>query len=231
VVMPEWASISKQEATRAYGVEVIIEGQNLSDAIRKAGQLVEGGKTLIHPFDDADVIAGQGTIGIEILEELKEPDLVVVPVGGGGLIAGIACACRSRAERQGLLADGDLFSSLEDQAQHGLVQRGLERARAVLSEEQKTLHGLDGLRMTVSRRRKSAGRLLDERFQMHVSASDDILDQSEWDDTLSPDICRIGQVAWRNRQARRLEDEYGSRMSGPRRRARSPEGTQTRRGA
>jgi threonine dehydratase len=95
VVMPEWASISKQEATRAYGAEVINEGQNLSDAIRKAGQLVEGGKTLIHPFDDAEVIAGQGTIGIEILEELKEPDLVVVPVGGGGLIAGIACACRS----------------------------------------------------------------------------------------------------------------------------------------
>lgn len=95
VVMPEWASISKQEATRAYGGEVIIEGQSLSDAIRKAGELVEGGKTLIHPFDDADVIAGQGTIGIEIMEELTNPDLVVVPVGGGGLISGIACACRS----------------------------------------------------------------------------------------------------------------------------------------
>jgi len=95
VIMPEWASISKQEATRNYGAEVIIEGQSLSDAIRKAGQLVERGKTLIHPFDDPDVMAGQGTIGLEILEEVPEPDLIVVPVGGGGLIGGIAVACRS----------------------------------------------------------------------------------------------------------------------------------------
>jgi threonine dehydratase len=92
IIMPEWASISKQEATRGYGGEVVLEGQSLADSIKKALELAKEGKTFIHPFDDPSIIAGQGTIGLEILEELPDADLIAVPVGGGGLAAGICAA-------------------------------------------------------------------------------------------------------------------------------------------
>jgi len=92
IVMPEWASITKQEATRAYGGTVIIEGHNIGESIQKAMQLVETGMTFIHPFDDPEIVAGQGTVALEIFDELPDPDLIVVPVGGGGLIAGVAAA-------------------------------------------------------------------------------------------------------------------------------------------
>jgi threonine dehydratase len=95
IVMPEWASISKQEATRGYGGKVILEGQSLADSIKKALELSKDGKTFIHPFDDPSIIAGQGTIGLEIMEELPNVDLIAVPVGGGGLVAGISVAARA----------------------------------------------------------------------------------------------------------------------------------------
>ena len=95
IVMPEWASISKQEATRGYGGEVILEGQSLPDSIKKALELAKEGKTFIHPFDDPSIIAGQGTIGLEILEDLPDADLIAVPVGGGGLVSGICVAARA----------------------------------------------------------------------------------------------------------------------------------------
>ena len=95
IVMPEWASISKQEATRGYGGEVILEGQSLADSIKKALELAKKGKTFIHPFDDPSIIAGQGTIGLEILEDLPDADLIAVPVGGGGLVSGICVAARA----------------------------------------------------------------------------------------------------------------------------------------
>ena len=90
IIMPEWASISKQEATRGYSGEVIIHGQSIEESLVKAKDLVKEGKTFIHPFDDPDIMAGQGTIGLEIFEDLPEVDTIVVPVGGGGLISGIA---------------------------------------------------------------------------------------------------------------------------------------------
>ncbi|MBU1398239.1 MAG: threonine ammonia-lyase [Proteobacteria bacterium] len=91
IVMPEWASITKQEATRAYGGDVIISGQSLGESLEKAKELAkEEGRILIHPYDDPDVIAGQGTIGLEILGSLNDVDMIIVPVGGGGLISGIA---------------------------------------------------------------------------------------------------------------------------------------------
>jgi threonine dehydratase len=93
--MPEWASISKQEATRSYGGEVVLEGQSLADSIKKALELAKEGKTFIHPFDDPSIIAGQGTIGLEILEDLPDADLIAVPVGGGGLVSGICVAARA----------------------------------------------------------------------------------------------------------------------------------------
>jgi len=95
IVMPEWASISKQEATRGYGGEVILEGQSLDDAIKRALELAKDGKTFIHPFDDPAIIAGQGSIGLEIMEQLPDADLIAVPVGGGGLVSGISVAAKS----------------------------------------------------------------------------------------------------------------------------------------
>jgi threonine dehydratase len=95
IVMPRWASISKQEATRNYGGEVILFGDTITESLAKARDLALEGRTLIHPFDDADVIAGQGAIGLEILEDMKDADMIVVPVGGGGLIAGIALAAKT----------------------------------------------------------------------------------------------------------------------------------------
>lgn len=94
IVMPEWASISKQEATRGYGGEVILAGQSLPESIGKAMELERAGKTFIHPFDDPAIIAGQGTIGLEIMEDMPGVDLIAVPVGGGGLISGIALAAK-----------------------------------------------------------------------------------------------------------------------------------------
>jgi threonine dehydratase len=94
IVMPEWASISKQEATRNYGGEVVLFGQSVEESLQKARELAELDKTFIHPFDDADIIAGQGTIGLEILEDLNDADMIVVPIGGGGLISGIAMAVK-----------------------------------------------------------------------------------------------------------------------------------------
>jgi len=94
IVMPEWASISKQEATRNYGGEIVLFGQSLEESLQKARELAEQGKTFIHPFDDADIITGQGTIGLEILEDLNDADMVLIPIGGGGLISGIAAAIK-----------------------------------------------------------------------------------------------------------------------------------------
>ncbi len=88
VVMPEWASISKQEATRAYGGTVIISGKNMSESLKEARKLAGEDILFIHPFDDPWIIAGQGTVGLEILEDIDAPDKILVPVGGGGLVGG-----------------------------------------------------------------------------------------------------------------------------------------------
>lgn len=95
IVMPEWASITKQEATRAYGGEVIISGRSIAESLEKARELARDGRTFIHPFDDQRVIAGQGTVALEIHEDLNDADMIIVPVGGGGLIAGIASASKA----------------------------------------------------------------------------------------------------------------------------------------
>jgi len=91
ICLPEGAPISKVEATKRYGAEVCMVKGVYDDAYNKAIELRdEMGYSFIHPFDDPDVIAGQGTIGLEIMEQLPNADAVVVPVGGGGLIAGVA---------------------------------------------------------------------------------------------------------------------------------------------
>lgn len=95
IVMPEWVSIAKQEATRGYGAEVILKGKTLIESIDVAQKMARSGRTFVHPYDDPEIIAGQGTIALEILEDLPDADLIVVPVGGGGLIGGIAVASKS----------------------------------------------------------------------------------------------------------------------------------------
>jgi threonine dehydratase len=96
VVMPVWTSITKQEATREYGAEVVLKGQTLVESLEIAKQMAaSSGKTFIHPYDDPDLITGQGTVGLEILEDLPDVDAIIVPVGGGGLISGVAIAAKA----------------------------------------------------------------------------------------------------------------------------------------
>ena len=93
VIMPEGAPLPKIEATRGYGAEVILEGESVDHAIAVAlAYAQERGLVFIHPFDHPDVVAGQGTLGLEIMEECPDARTIVVPVGGGGLASGIAVA-------------------------------------------------------------------------------------------------------------------------------------------
>jgi threonine dehydratase len=95
VVMPEGANRSKLAAVRAYGAEAVLHGRVWDDAYARSLEVAEEkGLTYVHPFKDRHVIAGQGTIGLEILEDLPDVEAVLVPIGGGGLICGIGCALR-----------------------------------------------------------------------------------------------------------------------------------------
>lgn len=95
IIMPVWASISKQAATRGYGAEVQLVGYSLVEGIEAARQkALESDRLFIHPYDDEEIMAGQGTIGLEILKDLPDVEAIIVPVGGGGLIGGIAAAVK-----------------------------------------------------------------------------------------------------------------------------------------
>ncbi len=96
IVMPVITPLIKVEATKAHGSEVIIHGNIYDDAYEKAMEISEKeGREFIHPFNDYDVMCGQGTIGLEIMEELQDVDEILVPIGGGGLISGVAMAVKS----------------------------------------------------------------------------------------------------------------------------------------
>lgn len=100
IFMPRYTPFYKVNATRSYGAQVILYGETYDDAYKKAVEFAEEQKApLIHPFDDLDIIAGQGTIGVEIFEDAPNVDVVLVPVGGGGLISGIAVALKKLNER------------------------------------------------------------------------------------------------------------------------------------
>jgi threonine dehydratase len=95
IVMPLATPLVKVTATRGFGAEVVLHGANYDEACVEATRLCEAeGMTFIHPFDDPIVMAGQGTIGLELLEQVPQLEAVVVPIGGGGLIGGIACAIK-----------------------------------------------------------------------------------------------------------------------------------------
>ncbi len=96
IVMPVSTALTKIERTRGYGAEVVLFGENYDQAAGHASELVEReGRTLVHPFDDWEVIHGQGTVGLELLEQVPDVSTVVLPIGGGGLIAGIALAIKA----------------------------------------------------------------------------------------------------------------------------------------
>lgn len=95
LVMPDTTPIIKIEATKSYGADVVLHGSTYDEAYQKAKELeAKHGYVFIHPFDDLDVIVGQGTLALEILDEFPEVDTIVVPIGGGGLISGIAFAAK-----------------------------------------------------------------------------------------------------------------------------------------
>lgn len=120
ICLPDGAPISKVEATKGYGAEVCLVPGVYDDAYNKALSLRdEKGYTFIHPFDDENVIAGQGTIGLEILDDLPDVDAVVVPIGGGGLISGVAFAIKQlnpKIKVYGVQAAGapSMFNSIND---------------------------------------------------------------------------------------------------------------------
>src|SRR5271169_2862534 len=95
IVMPLMTPLVKVSSTTDFGAEVILHGANYDEACVEAMRLSkEDGMTFLHPFDDDAVIAGQGTIGLELLDQIPGLDAIVVPVGGGGLIGGVACAIK-----------------------------------------------------------------------------------------------------------------------------------------
>lgn len=95
IVMPKTTPLIKVQSTKKYGAEVVLYGDVYDDAYQKAKELeVQEGYVFVHPFDDIDVLEGQGTIALEILEEMPDAEVIVVPIGGGGLISGIAAAAK-----------------------------------------------------------------------------------------------------------------------------------------
>ena len=110
IVMPKAAPIAKVQATEGYGAKVVLHGDCYDDAYAEACRICqEEGAEFLHPYNDVDVIAGQGTLGLEILNELSDVDIIVVPAGGGGLLAGVACAVKQlkpQIEVYGVQAEG-----------------------------------------------------------------------------------------------------------------------------
>jgi threonine dehydratase len=96
VFMPQDAPMAKVDATRSYGAEIVFAGEGYDEAHAAACEAVEAGATFVHAFEDERVIAGQGTIGLELAEQVDEIEVVVIPVGGGGLASGVALALRER---------------------------------------------------------------------------------------------------------------------------------------
>ena len=123
ICIPAGAPISKVEATKSYGAEVVLVKGVYDDAYARAVEIQkETGKTFIHPYDDEDVSAGQGTSGLEILTDLADVDAVVVPVGGGGLVSGVAFAVKSlnpRVKVYGVQAAGapSMYNSIREHEQ------------------------------------------------------------------------------------------------------------------
>ncbi|WP_178915602.1 threonine ammonia-lyase [Natronomonas gomsonensis] len=120
IVMPEYAPISKINATESYGAEVVLHGIDYDTAAERAHEIErEEGRTYVHAFDDPAVMAGQGTIGLEIVEQCPDVDTVVVPIGGGGLISGIATAVKAKTDARVIGVQAEGASSVAESLQKG----------------------------------------------------------------------------------------------------------------
>ena len=132
ICLPDGAPISKVEATKSYGAEVCLVEGVYDDAYNKALSLRdEKGYTFIHPFNDEDVIAGQGTIALELIEQISDLDAVLVPIGGGGLISGIAYTIKTvnpRVKVYGVQASG--APSMKNAVEHGQIE-GLDNVSTI----------------------------------------------------------------------------------------------------
>ena len=120
IVMPEFAPFSKVERTRSFGARVVLTGDTL-DASAVAAREIAGREdlTFVHPYDDPKIIAGQGTIGLEILEDLPDVERIVVPIGGGGIISGIATAAKAlRPDIRVYGVEASLFPSMSQAVHH-----------------------------------------------------------------------------------------------------------------
>src|SRR5215470_10590941 len=138
VVMAENATRSKIEATEAYGAEVVLHGSIWDEANEKAKQLCEErGLTYIHPFDDPQLIAGQGTLGLEIYQDFPQADVVVVPIGGGGLISGVSMALKASNPKIKIIG----VESSDGPA----MKKSVEAGRLVTLDQISTI--IDGLRV------------------------------------------------------------------------------------
>ncbi|WP_113990579.1 threonine ammonia-lyase, partial [Arthrobacter sp. Hiyo1] len=102
IYMPLGVALPKLAATRSHGAEVVLHGHNVDEALAEAQRYAnETGAVFVHPFDNVDVVAGQGTVGLEILNQVPNVDTVLMGVGGGGLLAGVAVAIKARARELG----------------------------------------------------------------------------------------------------------------------------------
>ncbi|ADE04862.1 threonine ammonia-lyase [Haloferax volcanii] len=124
IVMPEYAPISKVKATERYGGDVVLYGNDYDEAQTKAHEIEESeGRTYVHAFDDEYVMAGQGTIGLEIAEDCPDLDTVVVPIGGGGLISGISTAIKEQyPDARVIGVQAEQASSAADSLNKGSIQ-------------------------------------------------------------------------------------------------------------
>jgi len=124
IVMPKNASPAKIAATRSYGAEVILRGMNYDESWVAAQDIAGKDRTIIHAFDDEQVIAGQGTIGLEILEDLNYIDQIYLPIGGGGLAAGIAIAVKSRRPDIKIIGvESKAFPAMKQSLMKGSLQK------------------------------------------------------------------------------------------------------------
>jgi threonine dehydratase len=155
VCMAENATPSKIAATRGYGAEVVLHGTIWDEANEKARQLVaERGLTYIHPFDDPQLVAGQGTLGLEVYEDWPEADVVIVPIGGGGLISGVSMALKAMNPRVKIVG-------VESSGAPGM-QQSVEQGHVVTLDRVDSI--IDGLRVkrVGEYTREVASRFVDE---------------------------------------------------------------------
>ena len=124
IVMPQNASPAKVAATRSYGAKVVRRGGNYDDAWAAAKEIAKADNTtIVHAFDDPDIIAGQGTIGLELLEDLPDVDRIYLPIGGGGLAAGIAIAVKSQKPNIKIIGvESKAFPAMKESVAKGSIQ-------------------------------------------------------------------------------------------------------------